>query len=542
MFIPKGKALHENLATTYVLVDALVADLCEGGFSGIVEMVLRDTDAQILISSGKVVGVLEQRGLDGKTGALNRRLYQRATVPELAARARYERGRISIFACSGETALAAAGLAGAEQLYAELTTDFADLQKMISKLSRERERQWFIEMRLGDGSSALLHLKDDRCRVITLHPESGQHEIETAGIADNPALAALLETCAKVGGTFDVYFRGVDDDAKPVELVLPPPVEPETAKRAAEVEEAAPAQPPEPVVPQEVEKLRAAYSSVEAAAASGAATSASAEAADRDPIPQSAREIAEARLAALSREAGVDDPESKPVAEPVWQPVLADESLAEVFEEAEVLAAPPEPIPEPRKEEAKVSKDEAAAPQDKTGARKEEPAVTAPAQPAAGPRNTAGLSAIRSEVQAATDFAELTEAQIMNEVKRLGGEIARTIEDACRAIEQRDSFSIYLRAGQLKVADRYPFLDPFGAEFEYLSGEIAFIGSAAPWEFIEGLTEALKLAVQGVAQASTQGPRIRAQIAEDLQRLLEKNRAAFVEYGLDGSIDQIINA
>jgi len=189
MFIPKGKAVHENLATTYVLVDALVSDLCEGGFSGIVELVLRDADAQILISSGNVVGVLEQRGLDGKTGALNRRLYSRATVPELAARARYERGRISIFACSGETALAAAGLAGAEQLYAELSTDFADLQKMISKLARERDRQWFIELRLGDGSSALLHLKDDRCRVITSHPDSGQHEIETAGLADNPALA-----------------------------------------------------------------------------------------------------------------------------------------------------------------------------------------------------------------------------------------------------------------------------------------------------------------------------------------------------------------
>src|SRR5262249_44437055 len=139
----------------------------------------------------------------------------------------------------------------------------------------------------------------------------------------------------------------------------------------------------------------------------------------------------------------------------------------------------------PDQKQDEQAKKDAVAGKDEAG-----PAASAGPQPSA-PRHTAGLSAIRTEVQAATDFAELTEAQIMTEVKRLGGEITRTIEDACRAVEQRDSFSIYLRAGQLKVADRYPFLDPFGAEFEYLSGEIAFIGNAAPWEFIEGLTEAL---------------------------------------------------
>src|SRR5262249_62309208 len=121
----------------------------------------------------------------------------------------------------------------------------------------------------------------------------------------------------------------------------------------AEVDDAVPAAPPERVVQKEEEKLGASYSSVEPAAEAGPATSASAEAADRDPIPQSAREIAEARLAALSREAGVDDPESKAGAEPGWQPGLAGESFAAGFVEAEVLAGPPRPNPRPRKEQTK---------------------------------------------------------------------------------------------------------------------------------------------------------------------------------------------
>jgi hypothetical protein len=53
MFIPRGKAVHENLASSYVLLDALVEDLCEGGFSGIVEVVLRVTDSHVIIDRGK---------------------------------------------------------------------------------------------------------------------------------------------------------------------------------------------------------------------------------------------------------------------------------------------------------------------------------------------------------------------------------------------------------------------------------------------------------------------------------------------------------
>src|SRR5262249_50392710 len=87
--------------------------------------------------------------------------------------------------------------------------------------------------------------------------------------------------------------------------------------------------------------LRAAYSSIEAATAIGAGN-AGEETSDRDPIPQSAREIAEARLAALSRDAGVEDPKAKPAIEPVWEPVLADEPLADLLEAAELQAAEPQ--------------------------------------------------------------------------------------------------------------------------------------------------------------------------------------------------------
>ena len=58
MLIPRGRIIHENLATTYVLVEALVADLCEGGFSGVVAIALREIDGFVVIASGSVAAVV----------------------------------------------------------------------------------------------------------------------------------------------------------------------------------------------------------------------------------------------------------------------------------------------------------------------------------------------------------------------------------------------------------------------------------------------------------------------------------------------------
>src|ERR1051325_4690530 len=117
MFIPKGKVVHQNLATSYVLIDALVADLCEGGFSGVIEILLRDTDNYVVFDRGRIAGVVEQRG--GKFAV-------HPDIAEVAARSRGERGRVSIFSYATPVAKALAGRMVAETLYTKLSAEVAD--------------------------------------------------------------------------------------------------------------------------------------------------------------------------------------------------------------------------------------------------------------------------------------------------------------------------------------------------------------------------------------------------------------------------------
>src|SRR5581483_8861238 len=135
-----------------------------------------------------------------------------------------------------------------------------------------------------------------------------------------------------------------------------------------------------------------------------------------------------------------------------------------------------------------------------------------------------------------------SEAVAFAEIKRLMGEIIRTVEASARAAGSRDSFTMHLRAGQLKVADRYPFLDPFGSEFEYLAGEIVFVGNASAEQFIVGLSEALAQAIDNAARASAQPERVRVHSLEGLRWLLDRQRHELEPYLLDQAIEAIIEA
>ncbi len=509
MFIPKGKAIHENLATSYVLVDALVADLCEGGFTGVVEVVLRDTDIHIIISRGAVMATVETR-LGDETESGGARSLHRPAVAELAARAKLERGRMSVYSNSLVASSAIAGRIHSQPLYTRLSSEFADLEKMLSKLGREPDRQWFVEIDSASGLSGLIHLNGERCVVMT--SDGGRSETETASVdlMQNAELRSLVDEINRAGGTFDVFYKSVEDSASNNEVspsehqwIEPPGLardslkigEPSTFRQKHAESES------QDDVARAVMAARTTFQSL-SVEESGFRLNEEADAEFKslpDPVPPSPAELEEARLAVLGLacEPGLEEGPGK---------TSNQDSPGEIYD-------------------ALFSPAEGSTPGDRE---------------VHGPEDD--LLLVRDDFKVAADLQRASEDEVMAEVKRLMAEIARTVEDAIESVEHRSTFPIHLRAGQLKVADRYPFLDPFGPEFEYLAGEIAFVGHVRPAEFVEGLTEALKLAVDGVAQASAQPPRVRARVSDALRWLLSRQQTEFESYGLDESIREILNA
>lgn len=467
MFIPPGEIIHESLATSYVLLDALVADLCEGGFSGVVEVVLRDTDSFIVIASGDVAAVFDKRGSHTGSGATIN--YTRTTVEQLAERSRRERGRVSIYGYSAATASAVAGRINAKALYVGLSTEFTDLEKMICKLVRERDREWFIEINTESGPGALIHMRDSECRIIssTGHADSGALDL-----ASNPALGRLLDECNRAGGTFDVYFT----QAAAKTFDVPEQTSPEHIPASLPAEDA--------IVNQE--PVESHLASLQHAASGPLTSNELFIGANREPQRLMPQDLGGPSLAHEDRREVSNNMDAAGAAA---QPSFAPPAEATTPDLAENLI-------EPQAEYQSLVWDE-------------------PSPAAAG-------------------------AEAMAEIKRLMAEIARAIEEAAQAVGRPESFSMSLRAGQLKIADRFPFLDPFAGEFEYLAGEIVFVGHASAEEFVAGLTEALKLAIEAVTRSTAYADRFRSYVTEDLQKLLARERAEFERFGLDQVIEQLL--
>src|SRR6185369_16412317 len=157
MFIPRGKLIHDNLATNYVLIEPLVEDLQEGGFSGLVQVVFSNTDNFIVLTAGNVAGVIQKTAEN----------FELTTLDALAQQARRERGRVAVSAYPRTTAAIVAGRMNAQPLYSGLSTEFTDTEKMIGKLVREVDREWFIEVNTESNLRALIHLLEGRCEIVS---------------------------------------------------------------------------------------------------------------------------------------------------------------------------------------------------------------------------------------------------------------------------------------------------------------------------------------------------------------------------------------
>jgi hypothetical protein len=105
----------------------------------------------------------------------------------------------------------------------------------------------------------------------------------------------------------------------------------------------------------------------------------------------------------------------------------------------------------------------------------------------------------------------------MRDLMTLMSQIVAAVEQGMGVAGRGSSFPTALRAGLLAVTERYPFLDPFAAEFEYQDKEIVFVGTAQPNEFATGLTEALRQMVEDLIYSSN--GRVRDYIAEELRKV-----------------------
>jgi hypothetical protein len=355
----------------------------------------------------------------------------------------------------------------AQPLYSGLSTEFTDTEKMIGKLVREVDREWFIEVNTQSNLQALIHLFEGRCEIV-----SSVNEGEAAAFDGKPALEALLGDCRRSRGTFDVFLAGTDESAAP-------------AHRFAPFEASAGVSSPITLTPVS-------------------------EAADQTFDSRQSEALRKLSVIESNISASREGEQFEAVDFPVFERV----------DHSDIGQTPIFPAPLAFAVETSPSDD------------------GTPLESLTSDFRSLVTGDLIFHQDASTGAGDM----VTDDLKRLMGEIARTIEEAAQSVGRHDGFSLSLRASQLKVADRYRFLDPFCGEFEYLGGEIVFVGNTTAQEFVEGFSEALKLAIQSVSESTAFSERFRFYVAEDLKKLLARNPAEYESAGLDQVIQNLISS
>ncbi|HYE72460.1 MAG TPA: hypothetical protein VEF04_03980 [Blastocatellia bacterium] len=473
--------MHEKLSTSFVRMDGLLEELRDERFSGYVALNFAQTSGLLFINQGEVVSALEISGHEHHAGL--------SIKEQLFRLAQQTKGAVSVYHLQDEIVMALAGIAEGETVYVNLTSDFAHLGKLIRKLSQE-QRLYFISMVFTDRpeDGGLVYVDGDQTEASC---SSGD-----ASYVGSEALNRLIEESDKRLSVFSVYRQSSKGelpkfDEREVEVSLnkiAPKTMPEVTPAVS-----APTLAQQPV----------ASPSVEAPTPARSTTS----------VPPAASEQPSAIKAAPPQ--------------PQYETVMPSNIQAG----AEIKApSSPKPAPEPLGDDILEVVDLEAPP--KNVAPSAPNGKTSPAQ--------GGLSGLSAAHITPAPLPESRPVQSENEMRELTGllsAVVAAVERGMTVAGRGSSFPTALRAGLLAVTERYPFLDPFAAEFEYHDHEIVFVGSAQPNEFVSGLTEALRQMVEDLIYSSN--GRVRDYIAEELRKVEREREADMRRFNLGNLTEQI---
>jgi len=447
MHIPKGKPVHERLSTSYVNVEALLADLQTENFTGYVFVGFPAVEGYVLFNGGQVVNGVEQTETALKVG--------NDALKGILTRSHQRGGIVSIYTHPREIIQAICGIIEGYPVYKDLTSDFASLERLVLKLSKEQSLTWYIDVSLGKNEGgSLIYIINGKVEAI-LSMRDG------LTVAGENGLRETFSRSEQQGATFSVYRSS--------EQTRPLPVNPPQQVTAAPLPPVVPTAPPPPVVP---------------------------------TAPSPAPAVSYSGGPAISSM-------PKPVQDKVIIPRVNDAQANNSF------FIPPAEVPEIEiidigQEEEIVSLSEA------------EPS-----------------SFYVADTHSARQTQPVSTPEEFSELIRIMSDVVSNVERAAvGSIAENGDFSTALREGLLEVTDQYPFLDPFAAEFEYNFGEIVFVGTANPAEFVAGLTDALRHAVNTLTQRRADRD-LRNRVAQRLRKLYELRREEFDRYGLDAVLERI---
>jgi hypothetical protein len=123
-------------------------------------------------------------------------------------------------------------------------------------------------------------------------------------------------------------------------------------------------------------------------------------------------------------------------------------------------------------------------------------------------------------------------------VLQLSGELIASVERALVASGVAD-FAAQFRAARAELRRQYPFLSSLSDCVEYVGGEARLAAWADVAKFVEGVCEALRVAVERAAAADDGARGVRREVARELAALAERRPRALARFNFTPQLERI---
>lgn len=191
MVIPKGKAVHEDLSTSYTDIQHLLSDLSQNSFTGYCQVNFWEYRGTLFLDRGRIINALEEIGDTKISGD--------KAIKNIQEKAKEKDGTVSVYVLPDEMVATLASVLNSKVKYRELTTELTSLEKLISKLKKE-EHSGYVEVLLNnDNGHGCIYFQDGRAMESVFQAADGEV------ISGPSGLKKILGLSTEVGAIFNAY-------------------------------------------------------------------------------------------------------------------------------------------------------------------------------------------------------------------------------------------------------------------------------------------------------------------------------------------------
>lgn len=190
MLFPRTNALYENLNTSFIQFDALLAELQSTQFTGYVQLVGWEYEGILLFDTGRIVNAIETLKGQQRIGA--------NAVASIASYGNTKDNAVNVYRLDADIAQLFANLLTVEPLYRDLSNDLTGLDKLIAKLQNEKHTGAIVIRWTNKADTATILLRDGQVIECVW--------LNNAQLSSGASLVnALVQATTKTPALFTVY-------------------------------------------------------------------------------------------------------------------------------------------------------------------------------------------------------------------------------------------------------------------------------------------------------------------------------------------------